>query len=216
MIQKLAAFFAPQSVVLGPSAKPVAVQPERVARIPTTSFAERVRVLDADPYLSVADEDLQLISVFDDLKYDRADLDILSAPMRRRVLQKLAPLGFKQVSGTVIENKAEDIRMHLPKFHALGASPFDATRYTPRRPQDYFILTPTQVACQIIDTYSAEDAVERIAALVVKHPINLYRVSDYLERKDTHQAMIAGIGHLKYVQRKAVEEAPLCTRRALR
>lgn len=186
-----------------------------VSRQPIEDFAEKIRVLDRDPYLAIADVDLRLISVFDDLKYDRADMDILSGPMRRRVLEKLAPLGFKQVSGTVIENKQEDIRMLLPKFRALGASPFHATHDTERRAQDYFVLTPTQAACQLIDNYSHEEAVERIKELIIKHPINLYRLMDYLERNDIHQGFRPAIGHLKFVQREAVESEPLRSRRAL-
>lgn len=181
-----------------------------------SDFDSRVLVLNRDPYLAIADEALKLISVFDDLKYDRADLDMLSGPMRRHVLAKLAPLGVKQVSGTVLESKTDDVRMHLPRFHALGASPFDATRYSPRRARDYFVLTPTQAACQIVDHYPVGDAVRKIGALVVKHPINLFRLMDYLERKDSHQAFLGAIGHLKLVQREAVESEPLRTRRALR
>ncbi|MEM9370270.1 MAG: hypothetical protein AAGA26_03830 [Pseudomonadota bacterium] len=195
---------------------PQASEPDRAVRHGASDFGDRVRVLDRDPYLSVADVDLRLISVFDDLKYDRADMDLVSGPMRRRALEKLTPLGFKQVSGTVIEHRDEDIRMILPKIHALGASPFDATRYTPRRPQDYFILTPTQAACRMIDTYDHEEAVERIKTLIAKHPINLYRLMDYLEHNDAHRAFLGAIGHLRYVQREAVESEPLCRRRALR
>jgi hypothetical protein len=191
-------------------------QEESPARSSAVPLAQRIRTLDTDPYLSVADADLRLISVFDDLRYDRADLDMVSPSMRRRALNRLVPLGFKQISGLMMENKAEDIRILLPKFHALGASPFDATRHTSRRAQDYFILTPTQTACQIIDAYPLDEAVDRIKALIVKHPINLYRLFDYLERKPEHQAFKGAIGHLKFVQREAVEKEPLKSRRALR
>jgi hypothetical protein len=188
-------------------------RPAEPAALP---FAQRVLVLDRDPYLAVADAGLRLISVFDDLKYDRADLDMMTAAMRRHALKRLGPLGFRQLSGSVIENRAEDIRVLLPKFRALGASPFDATRYTGRRAQDYFVLTPTQAAARIIDAYPTGEAVERIKTLVVKHPINLYRLLDYLERKPEHQAFRGELGYLKFVQREAVEREPLRSRRALR
>lgn len=183
---------------------------------PTGEFAQKVLALDKDPYLAVADQNLKIISVFDDLKYDRADLDALSEPMRRRVLEKLTPLGFKQVSGLVFENEAEDIRMHVPKFRALGASPFDATADQGCRTQDYFVLTPTQAACQMIDQYPTDEAVSKIKTLIAKHPINILRISDFLERKPSHQAFIGAIGHLKYIQREAIEAEPLRSRRALR
>lgn len=168
------------------------------------------------PYLLLADPDLRLISVFDDLRYDRADMDMLSPPMRTHVLQKLAPFGFRQTSGTVIENKTADIRCYMPKFRALGASPFDITRYTERRRQDYYVLTPTQTACLLVNHYKLEEAVQRVAKLVQTQPINLFRLMDYLEHTPTHRDFLQAIGHLKYVQREAVESEPLCRRRALR
>ncbi|MEM6680461.1 MAG: hypothetical protein AAF675_21550 [Pseudomonadota bacterium] len=182
----------------------------------STPFASRVTVLDTDPYLMVADAGLGLISVFDDLRYDRADLDMLSPPMRRRALAKLRPLGFVQRSGSVIEHEAEDIRIHLPKFRALGASPFDALRDSTLRPQDYALLTPTQAAAQIITAHPTDTAVRRLEAMVIKHPVNLLRLFDYLDPSPRHQAFKRPIGHLVAIQCEAVKNEPLKARRALR
>ena len=190
-----------------------------VDAVDTTVAADmdaQLQVLDKDPYLAIADGDLRLISVFDDLKYDRSDADMLSGPMRKRIVAALQPLGFVQRTGSMIENRATGVRMHLPKAHPLGASPFDVTRYTARGPQDYFVLTPTQAAARIIDHYDVDTAVERIKALIVRQPINLMRLVDHLERKESHIAFERAVGHLKYVQREAVESDPLRTRRALR
>lgn len=186
------------------------------ASVPATALDETLQDLNRDPYLFVTETRLRLISVFDDLKYDRADLDMLSGPMRQHALGKLTPLGFRQVSGVMMQHADHDTRIHIPKIHALGASPFDATRYVARQPQDYILLTPTQVACQMVDHYPTEAAVEGIKALVVKHPINLLRLMDFLDRTETHEAFQAAIGHLKLVQREAIEREPLRTRRALR
>lgn len=180
------------------------------------AFVARLKVLNRSPYLLLADEGLQLISVFDDLKYDRADMDMMSGPMRRLVVSKLEPLGFRQVSGTVLEHAAEDVRMHFPKFRALGASPFDAIRDTPRRPQDYFILTPTQTACQLIAHHPKDVAVSAIKTLIEKHPVNLMRIFDFLDDSEAHRDFAEAIGYLKFVQRKAVSTEPLQHRRALR
>ncbi|MEM1162557.1 MAG: hypothetical protein AAGJ28_16615 [Pseudomonadota bacterium] len=207
-------FPSPRRTTDAPSANDLA--DGRTRTVGGRPFADRVEVLNADPYLMIADSPLQLISVFDDLHYDRADLDMVSGPMRRRAADKLAPLGFKQISGSVLENRAEDIRVLLPKFKALGASPFDATRYTPRREQDYFILSPTQAACQIIDNYAPDDAARQLSELVVKHPVNLLRIFDFLERKAAHTAFKDAIGQLTYLQRQAVSGTSLKTRRALR
>ncbi len=178
------------------------------------ALMSQMAVLDRDPYLSLADTDLNLISVFDDLKFDRADADMMSPAMRTYAIKKLSLLGFKQTSGTVLVHPA-DVRVLIPKFHALGASPFDITRYTEKRSQDFYLLTPTQIACRFIDTYPKDEAVDRIKTLIAKHPINLYRLLDYLERKPAHEAFKDAIGHLKYVQRTAVTSEPLKRRRAL-
>ncbi len=172
--------------------------------------------IDNDPYLAVVDAAHQILSVFDDLRFDRSDADIMAGPMRTHIALRLAPFGFRQVSGHVIENTAQDIRMIIPKFRALGESPFDATSYAPRRPQDFFILTPTQAACKLIDTYPLEEAQDRILALLRKHPINIYRILDFMDRSDRHMAFRPVLGHLKFVQRNAIRSEPLCRRRALR
>jgi len=172
--------------------------------------------IDKDPYLSVVDTDRHIISVFDDLRFDRSDADIMAVPMRNHIALRLSAFGFQQVSGHVIANTDRDLRMIIPKFRALGESPFDAVRYTPRRPQDFYILTPTQAACQIIDTYSLEEAQDRILTLIQKHPINIYRILDFMDRSDRHKAFRPVLGHLKFVQRKAIRSEPLCRRRALR
>ncbi|WP_172327022.1 hypothetical protein [Mangrovicoccus sp. HB161399] len=175
----------------------------------------RMAALDGDPFLQVVDWKLRLISVFDELKYDRADADILSPGMRRHALAKLAPLGFRQVSGTAIRHVEADVNVIMPKFHALGASPFDATRHSPKRLCDFYLLTPTQAACRLIDTCPTGEAVARIKALVAKHPVNVLRIGDFLEDREAHRAFEGAIGHLRYVQRKAIESTDLRHRRGL-
>ncbi len=167
------------------------------------------------PYLQVADENLRLLSVFDDLSYDRADADMLSPAMRRHAIGVLADHGFRQTSGTVLTHTESGNKCVIPKFHALGASPFDILRYTKRGPSDYVLLTPTQTACQYIEIFDHEAAVERVKALIVSQPINIYRLMDYLDKTPDHRAFQNAIGHLKYVQRTAIESDPLRSRRAL-
>ncbi|MEM0990987.1 MAG: hypothetical protein AAGK00_19130 [Pseudomonadota bacterium] len=171
--------------------------------------------LEFGPYMSLADPELRIFSIFDDLKYDRADADMMSPGMRRHAIDKLAKLGFKQTAGTVLSHKDTGVRCLIPKFHALGASPFDITRYTKRGPHDFYILTPTQTACQFIDNYRIDEAAGRIKELMRIQPINLFRLVDYLERKPDHENFMMVIGHLKYTQRVAVESEPLRRRRAL-
>ena len=120
-------------------------------------FTGNPEALNLGPYMCVADSQLRLISIFDDLKYDRADIDMISPAMRNYAVTKLGQFGFKQTSGNVLQHEGTSIRCLIPKFHALGASPFDITRYTKRGNHDFFILTPTQTACQYIDFYALSE-----------------------------------------------------------
>lgn len=171
--------------------------------------------LNATPYLYMADAALGVISVFDDLKYDRSDADLLSPAMRQHAVEKLGASGFAQTSGNVLTHVATGQRVIFPKSHALGASPFDITHYTPKGAGDFYLLTPTQTACQFIDGYDKADALGRIKALIARQPINIYRLMDYLEKKPAHQTFADTIGHLKFVQRQALESDALRGRRAL-
>ncbi len=209
MIRRLLRLFTASAVQ--PAGADFVSDPETVR----AQVLEQMRAFGAEPYFQIADEKLGLLSVFDDLKYDRADVDMISPAMRKHVVGKLGPLGFRQTSGTVLEHAEADMRVHIPKFHALGASPFDIARYTEKRPQDYCLLTPTQVACQYVDHYELDDAVQRIEALIAKHPINLLKLADYLEGKPKHRVFREVLGHIKLKQRIAVESEPLCRRRSL-
>lgn len=179
------------------------------------ALGERLQTLGRDPYIVLADAQLRLISVFDDLRYDRADMDMLSGAMRQHAARRLRPLGVRQTTGSRFTHTESGIRIWMPKSHALGASPFDIARYTPRSAQDYYLLTPTQTACMIIDHYPTDEAVARIKELIKTQPINVLRISDYLERKPQHEAFESAIGHLRFVQREAVTSEPLMRRRAL-
>ncbi|MEO0679552.1 MAG: hypothetical protein AAF192_03955 [Pseudomonadota bacterium] len=168
-----------------------------------------------DAFVRLADARLRLISVFDDLRYDRADADILSVAMRRHAVQALARAGFRQTSGSVLTRAADGARCLMPKFHALGASPFDAMRYTPRREADFCLLTPTQTAAALIDAYAPDQAAARIAELMESQPVNLYRLLDFLESKPDHDAFRRAFRSLEARQAELIAAGPLSRRRAL-
>jgi hypothetical protein len=171
--------------------------------------------LNFGPYMCVADARLRIISIFDELRFDRADLDMMSPAMRNHVITRLIPLGFIQTSGNVLRHETTGVRCLIPKFSGLGASPFDITRYTPRGELDFYILTPTQTACLYVDNYPFAMAVERIKTLISRQPVNLYKIFDYLEHKPSHQQFANAIKHLSFTQSKAVNSEPLKTRHAL-
>jgi hypothetical protein len=160
-------------------------------------------------HLRVIREGLNIISVFDELRYDRADADIVSPAMRMHVVKRLQALGFKQKSGSVIIHKESDTCCLIPKAHAIGASPFHITDYTPKRAHDFYVLTPTQTACQLINHYSLELALEHLKNLIQVQPINILRLSDYLESSGVQQEYLDIIGHLKYLQREALASPAL-------
>ncbi len=161
------------------------------------------------PYLHICQAGVNVISVFDSLRYDRSDVDMLSPSMRMHVSKKLKTLGFKQKSGNVFEHSEQGIRCIIPKSHALGASPFHIVDYTSKREQDYYLLTPTQTACLIIKLHDLETAVARICELIQTQPINILRLSDYLDYSQEFYDFRPAIGHLKYVQRVALESSKL-------
>jgi hypothetical protein len=80
---------------------------------------------------------------------------------------------------------------------------------------DFYILTPTQTACQYVDNYPFATAVERVRILISRQPVNLYKISDYLEYKPSHQRFADAIAHLSLIQSEAVDSEPLKTRHAL-
>lgn len=166
-------------------------------------------------YIYILNDPDNIISVFDELRYDRSDIDILSPTMRKHVIQKLEKSGFKQISGNILENKQTDTRCLFPKFHTLGSSPFDISHYISKRIQDYYVLTPTQTACQFINHYNFDDALEKICLLIEKQPINVFKLLDYLEQKDSHQDFLKAITFLRDKQKSLIETEPLCHMRSL-
>ncbi|MEM9734291.1 MAG: hypothetical protein AAF903_12525 [Pseudomonadota bacterium] len=178
-------------------------------------IAHCLEKLSADPYIKLADGDLRFISVFDDLHYDRADMDLLSEPMRRHAINKLLPFGYFQSSGSVIEHRKSGARIHMPKFRVLGCSSFDTLRETKMGQQDYALLTPTQAAAQIITRYPVQAAKERVAALIVHHPANLLRLFDSVEPGPNQSAIRSMLGELVHLQKKSIAQTSLGSRRAL-
>ncbi|SDL45470.1 hypothetical protein [Aliiruegeria lutimaris] len=84
------------------------------------------------------------------------------------------------------------------------------------RSRGLLLVTPTQAASQLFCHDPIEDALKRLKIMVVRHPINFYRIADTLERNERHQAFRRANGHLRPVQRQAVEAEPLRGRRVLR
>ena len=107
----------------------------------------------------------RIISVFDDVRYDRSDIDLLTTSMRKHIINLLKSLdcSLKRGNQLIAPNGTS---LWMPKPSVLGASCFDITRYTPREIRDIYILTPTQTAAYWFEHSDLDVAVEGIEAML--------------------------------------------------
>ena len=136
--------------------------------------------LNSDKNLKVYGGSLRLISVYDDNRYDRSDLDIVTRGMRNYIVNRLKEFDYDYVSGRVLGSKSYDAKFIIPKVGQLGGSPFDILRREKRSELDYFVVTPTQAAAFFLVKYSVENAIELMAELIETHPINFLKLKDFV------------------------------------
>ena len=65
-----------------------------------------------DQYITNINIDLKILSIFDDIRYDRADLDVITGPMREHAIRKLRNFGFIQINGSILENAFPNCPSH--------------------------------------------------------------------------------------------------------
>ena len=121
-----------------------------------------------------------LVSIYDDRLYDRSDADFMNPSMRNYFKDRLKKLKYDWLSGNVLGSRIFSTKFIFPRNGILGASPFDITRYEKRGSEDYFVLTPTQVAGYLIQTQIGKDLIDNLKKLISKHPINLEKLRDHL------------------------------------
>lgn len=167
-------------------------------------------------YFAWHESPIQIISVYDDKRYDRSDIDNLSPAMYRYTANQLKDFGFVRVSGRVFQHSVFNADAIIVQAKVQGASPFHSLDYCSRKPEDILILTPTQTAAVFINDLPHEQAIEKIVALIKTQPINLFKLKDHLENSSRHISFLDAIPYIKYEQRKAVESAPLLNKRALK
>lgn len=168
-------------------------------------FSELKAMIDKDSYL-YWQEDAAIISVFDDVKYDRSDIDLLSPSMRRYITEKLKLLHCQLARGTHLISP-HGLSLFMPKPSVLGASSFDITRYQKRDEGDIYILTPTQCAAYLLDNLSLEQAVAEIAKMLPSQPINLRKLEDHMRQSSQRNRMLEALPFLRYELRQAQEQA---------
>lgn len=160
-------------------------------------------------------EDINAISVFDDVKYDRADVDMLTPAMRKYITNYLVERGCKLKSGASVIHKALGLTFILPKPSVLGASPFDITRHFPRNDGDIYIFTPTQTAAYLFDHVDLESAVEQMSEMIKQQPVNLLKLEDAIGKQAKRQDYLQAMGYLTYCQRQSIEQPGMRFKRSL-
>lgn len=170
--------------------------------------------IEKDKYLHWHNE-IHAVSVFDDVHYDRADVDMLTPAMRKYVTTCLTDFGCKLKSGTNIIHKNLGITFILPKPSVLGASPFDITKHFPRNEGDIYIFTPTQAAAYLFDHIELETAVKCMSEMIKEQPINLLKLEDTIGKQSKRESYLQAMGHLTYCQRHVVEQPGMRFKRSL-
>ena len=160
-------------------------------------------------------ESIRVISVFDDVRYDRSDIDILGPGMRRHVSKFLIQLGCKARSGGRIVEPDSGLNFVLPKPSILAASPFDITRYHQRGADDIYILTPTQTAAYYFQAMDFDLAIMAIAGLIQTQPVNLLKLLDTLEHHRERKCYEPVLHYLLACQKHAVKQGGMKFKRSL-
>lgn len=170
-------------------------------------FEQVIDGISADEYLYWLPE-IGVISVYDDSLYDRSDLDILSPGMRSHIAQYLKQHDCRQKRGTCIAAPDSSRHFWLSKPSVLLAtSPYDATRYIPRKDGDVYILTPTQAAAYLLDNTSLQTAVAAIEELGKQQPMNIGKLEDYMPEHFDKPDCRGAFTYLR-TQQKAVRAQP--------
>jgi len=132
-----------------------------------------------DENIIVFGNPFNLISIYDDRIYDRSDADIMNTSMRNYLKDHLDYLKYDWLTGNVLSSPLYSPKFIFPKNKILGASPFDATLFEKRFEDDFFVLTPTQIASFLIKYDSGDEVFEYLEKLISKHPVNLEKMKDH-------------------------------------
>ena len=142
------------------------------------------------------DTPIKIVSIFDHIRFDRSDVELLSKEQREYIFHKARGDGFVWKSGRILKNKESRVEIVFPKQNILGANPIDILRYEKTSGDRVFVLTPTQAACYFL-TLGEESFVQNTKRLLERMPINIKKVIDSLGR--TTEASIFS-KHLSQIQ----------------
>lgn len=169
-----------------------------------------IQDLKDDKNFHIVELPLNILSVFDHTNYDRSDLDLLSGPQRQYVEKKLKKFGYKFKSGRVLASQESPIVFRIPKQSIISANPFDIIRYEKRDQSDYFVLTPTQSACLMINNILNKDQlVTGLKDLISKQPINLKKIYDNIRFEKSKELYLSIHSELTQYQAEVIKSDAL-------
>jgi hypothetical protein len=136
-----------------------------------------------DSYLMIFQKDTfvrvstlyNIISIFDSVKYDRSDQELLSASQRNHIGKILEENDHKRLTGNSYQNinTKKVLRFTTPKM--LGVSPLNELQYNFNK-EDIFIVTPGTYFLFLVmkfDELQKENILKEIMQLISIHPVNL-------------------------------------------
>lgn len=122
-----------------------------------------------------------MITIFDSLRYERNDYDVLSAPQRNYVGAVLEKNGHRHVTGNSFKNLKTGQTLRFIITKTLGVSPLNELNYQ-YNDQDIFIVTPGTYFLFLVEKLSTDDKQDSVRAelmdLVSHHPVNLEQLLD--------------------------------------
>jgi len=136
-----------------------------------------------DSYLEIFKKDrfvrvsplYNIITIFDSVKYDRSDQELLSASQRNHIGNVLEENGHKRLTGNSYQNITTKQVMRFTTPKTLGVSPLNELQYNFNQ-EDIFIVTPGTYFLFLVMKFNElqkENILQEIMQLISTHPVNL-------------------------------------------
>lgn len=169
-----------------------------------------------DKYLYLYNEKFQAVSIFDHIRYDRSDYDMLSPPQRKYLLKLLLDNSGRQITGRKVAFE-DGTTITFPRANAMSPSPGDVLEELSQDEGHFLVLTPTQLAYALIKELHDEPELlmSELNKLITAQPINLYKVQDYAESEGMKSFLRKNLESLKAAQETITTSEPMKNRRHL-
>ncbi|MEM7404799.1 MAG: hypothetical protein AAF458_05865 [Pseudomonadota bacterium] len=147
----------------------------------TAAASDCLAALNASrPTLCVAVDDLGLIACYDDIQFERNDIDIIGPTQRRELDELLTGLGFERVNPHCYRSHAAVVRIVEPPRTQLN-EPLNGVELEPGA---ITFVTATQAAFEILlAPWTPDRRVDELRRLVALLPVNLRKIDTVLKRR---------------------------------